>query len=75
MHFLNAVEAGNRKKQCRQSKRGFLGINFSQSPRTHSSSAGVLDKARDKGKPGGNGDFNNSHNRQGGKVDDRALME
>ncbi|KAG0633533.1 hypothetical protein HOY80DRAFT_1104625 [Tuber brumale] len=49
------------KEKDKESKRGFLGMNFPPSPRARSSSAGVLGMGKDKGKPGRDGDINDAH--------------
>ena len=55
------------KEKDRESKRGFLGMNFPPSPRARSSSAGVLGKDRDTSDLDGDGDFSDGRNPLGGK--------
>ncbi|RPA90155.1 hypothetical protein L873DRAFT_1795647 [Choiromyces venosus 120613-1] len=56
------------KEKDKESKKGFLGMNFPPSPRARSSSAGVLDKDKDKGKSDKDGDPNDAHNPANGKA-------
>jgi len=55
------------KEKDKESRRGFLGMGFPPSPRARSSSAGVLGKDWDKGKPDGDGDINDARKPPGGK--------
>ena len=50
-------------------------MNFPQNPRARSSSAGVLGKDKDKGKPDGDGDFNDSRYSSGERLPDRTRIE
>ena len=68
MPFRKSGRGGQEgKEKDGESKRVFIGTNLSQSSRARSSSAGVLGKDRDKGKPDGDGDFNHARNFFGGK--------
>ena len=66
------LERGRARQKGRGSdgklKRGFLGMNFPQSPRARSSSGGVLGKDSDKGISDKGGDFKNSRYSSGGKA-------
>jgi len=59
---VKEVEADKKGSKSMESMTGLLGMEFPPSPGARSSSAGVLCKDRDKGKPDGDGYCNDARN-------------